>query len=323
MKSLVINILLLLLLLISIKVEAKDPVVSNASPEAKALLNFIYDMYGKKTLSGQMWAPWGSFDEVEKVKEITGRYPAVRGHDLIHENSNANEVKLLIEWWKKGGVPTLMWHWGAPSKGEGYEQSKLGIDIERCFQEGTDEYKAMWADLKRVADWLTVLRDANVPILWRPMHEFEGGWFWYGKGTGEQFNRLWRTMFDYFTKDRELNNLIWVLCHSDNPNPAFDPGKQYYDIVAADTYQKNRVLKDMFNDVITVHGRDLPIVFHECGTLPDPDKCFKDGVTWLWWMLWHTGHVASQKPEDMKRIYNHELVITLDEMPDIMSYSEK
>jgi len=322
MKTFKIRFLLFFLFFASIGVKAKDPVVPNASPESKALLNFIYDMYGKKMIAGQMWAPWGNFDEVEKIKEITGKYPALRGHDLIHERSNANEIKLLIEWWKKGGIPTLMWHWGAPSKGEGYEQSKLKIDIERCFQEGTEEYKAMWDDLKRVADWLTVLRDANVPVLWRPMHEFEGGWFWYGKGTGEQFNRLWRTMFDYFTKDRGLNNLIWVLCHSDFPNPAFNPGKQYYDIAGADTYRKDRVLKEMFNDVVALHGKEVPAVLHECGPLPDPEICFKDGSAWSWWMVWHTRWVTDLDPVEMKRIYNHESVITLDKMPDIMSYSK-
>ena len=319
MKTIKIQGLILLFITVSCGLYAQKPVTSDASPEAKALLNFIYDMYGKKVLSGQMWAPWGSFDEIEKTKDITGKYPALRGHDLIHERSNADEVNRLIDWWKKGGVPTLMWHWGAPTKGEGYEQSKMKIDIERCFQEGTDEHKAMWDDLKRIANWLTVLRDANVPILWRPMHEFEGGWFWYGKGTGEQFNRLWQTMFDYFSKERGLNNLIWVLCHSDFPNPYFDPGRQYYDIVGADTYKKDRVLRDMFNDVAMVHGKDLPIVFHECGLLPDPDKDFEVGATWSWWMLWHTSHVMQQNQEDMKRIYNHELVITLDEMPNIMS----
>jgi len=157
-------------------------------------------------------------------------------------------------------------------------------------------------------------------VLWRPMHEFEGGWFWYGKGTGEQFNRLWRTMFDYFTNDRGLNNLLWVLCHSDFPNPAFNPGKEYFDIVGADTYRKDRVLKEMFDDVIKVHGKELPIVLHECGPLPDPETCFDEGAAWSWWMVWHTSWVTDHDPAEMKRIYNHEKVITLEKMPDIMSY---
>lgn len=219
-----------------------DLVTPNASKEACALWNYLCDIDGKYMLSGQMWSPWG-VDELDYLKKVTGKYPALCGHDLIHEKDNAREIELLIDWWKKGGIPTLMWHWGAPGKGEGYEQSKMKIDIDRCFQKGTVEYEAMWSDLKRIADWLTVLRDANVPVLWRPMHECDGNWFWYSKGTGEQFKKLWITMFNYFTKERKLNNLIWVLCHTGNPSADFDPGKGYYDLAGADNYGKDRVEK--------------------------------------------------------------------------------
>jgi hypothetical protein len=155
---------------------AADPVTPHASPEARALLNFLHAMYGKKTLSGQMWAPFGS-DEIETVHKITGKYPAIRGQDYIYAAENVHENQLAIEWWKAGGIPTIMWHWGASSKGKGYEESRMTIDIDRCFQPGTAENIAMWSDLKRIADHLAVLRDAHVPVLWRPMHECDGNWF--------------------------------------------------------------------------------------------------------------------------------------------------
>jgi hypothetical protein len=297
---------------------AQAPVNPNASSEAKALLNYLYSTYGSKTLSGQMWVPWGK-DEIVTVHEITGKYPALRGHDYIHERSNKIENELLIEWWKSGGIPTLMWHWGAPTKGEGYEQSKMAIDIDRCFVEGTEEYIAMWSDLKRIADHLTELRDANVPILWRPMHECDGNWFWYGKGGGERFVKLWRTMFDYFTKERKLNNLIWVLCHTGDPRSEWNPGKEFYDLAGGDTYEKG-IQKELFTELRAIHGTTVPVPFHECGTLPDPAESFSNGVTWSWWMLWHTGHLYKHNQEDLKRIYNHELIITKDELPDIMSF---
>lgn len=301
------------------RVEAKDkvvPVTPNASAEACALLDYLYDIDGKYVLSGQMWSPWG-VDEIDYVKQVTGKYPAVRGHDLIHDKDNAREIALLTEWWNKGGIPTLMWHWGAPGKGEGYEQSKMEIDIDRCFQEGTAEHEAMWNDLKRIADWLTVLRDAHVPVLWRPMHECDGDWFWYGKGTGEQFKKLWITMFNYFAKERKLNNLIWVLCHTGHPSADFDPGKEYYDLAGADNYGKDPVEKPMYDKVLQIHGSGRPVPYHECGTVPDPDACFEQGVNWIWWMLWHTGHVTGYDKEELKRIYHHSRVLTLDELPDI------
>jgi hypothetical protein len=296
-----------------------SPVTPNASPEARALLNYLYSVYGKKTLSGQMWAPWAKSDEIRTVFEITGKYPALRGQDYIHERSNKRENELAIEWWKAGGIPTIMWHWGAPSKGEGYEQSKMAINIDSCFIPGTKQYNAMWSDLKRIADHLTELRDANVPVLWRPMHECDGNWFWYGKQGGERFVKLWKTMFDYFTRERKLNNLIWVLCHTGDPSAEWDPGKAYYDIAGGDSYGKG-TQAPLFNKLKAIHGETIPIPYHECGTLPDPDECFKNNVTWSWWMLWHTSHLYNHNKDDLKRIYNHDLVITRDELPDIMQF---
>ncbi|KAA6326271.1 Mannan Endo-1 4-beta-mannosidase [termite gut metagenome] len=312
--------LLLTILLFPIAgvLRAVNPVVPNASPEAVALLNYLYDIKGKKSLSGQMWSQFGTFDEVEKIHEITGKYPAIKGQDLITESDNRKEVMNMIQWWQSGGIPTLMWHWGAPTKGEGYRQSQMKIRIDSCFIEGTPHHAAMWKDLSRIADWLTILRDAHVPVLWRPMHELGGNWFWYSKDGGELFNRLWITMFNYFTYDRGLNNLIWVFCHYDFPNPEFNPGKQYYDFAGADTYKKDRVLSAMYQDVGKIHGFDAPIVFHECGTVPDPDEYFAD-APFIWWMLWHTNMVTSQNLERLKRIYHHDLILTKDELPDIMA----
>lgn len=179
---------------------AGTPVTPDASPEARALLNYIHSTYGEKTLSGQMWASWG-IDEINTVHDITGKYPALRGQDYIHENDNKRENELAIEW---------------------------------------------WSDLKRIADHLTELRDANVPVLWRPMHECDGNWFWYGKQGGERFVKLWRIMFNYFSKERKLNNLIWVLCH--------------------------------------------------------------------------TNHVSRHNKDELIRIYNHDLILTRDELPSIMDY---
>lgn len=313
-----------LLMLLNLQVSALNvnesprPIEKLSNPKAskqakklyKKLLKYSAD---KKMLSGQMWAPWGGIDEIEYVHEVTGKYPAVRGHDLIHDGSNKRELELLIEWYRKGGIPTLMWHWGAPTKGEGYEQSKMRIDVEKCFIEGTPEYHAMWQDLRRVADWLTVLRDAKVPVLWRPMHEFDGKWFWYGKGGGELFVKLWVTMYEYFTEERGLNNLIWVLCHSGNIDDEYKVDRKYYDICGPDTYSKEEQ-KRLYREIERLYGKDIAIPLHECGTLPDPDECLRDNTVWLWWMLWHTSHLQEHDKDELKRIYHHPSVITLDEL---------
>lgn len=291
------------------------PVTRDASPQARALLTFLYSIKGEKVLAGQH-----GIDETEYVRQLTGRYPAIKGFDLINDERNDREIQSAIDWWRHGGIPTIMWHWGAPGKGEGYENSQKEIDIDRCFVDGTAENIAMWADLKRIADYLTVLRDAGVPVLWRPLHECDGTWFWYGKGTSRQFCRLWRTMYDYFANERGLNNLIWVLGHTGTPLASFDPGEGYYDIAGADSYGTDRAMKPMYDRVKRIHGDVRPIAYHECGTIPDPDLCAEMGADWSWWMLWSGKHAHAHDKEELKRIYAHPRVLTLDELPAIMDY---
>lgn len=307
---------LLLITCLSINaINTPRPVTPNASDEAKALLNYLYTIKGEKVLSGQQ-----GIEEAEYINKLTGKYPAIIGFDLIHEDKNSKVIQSVINWWKKGGIPTIMWHWGAPGKGDGYDNCKKEIDINQCFIVGTKENKAMWNDLKRIADWLTILRNAHVPVLWRPMHECDGDWFWYGKGTSEQFNRLWHTMFKYFVEERKLNNLIWVLCHSGQPKAEFNPGEEYYDIAGADSYSEERVQKKMYNKIKLIHGDIRPITYHECGTIPDPDLCVNQGVNWCWWMLWSKKHVTNHNKDILKTVYNHDLTLTLDELPPIMEY---
>ncbi len=290
----------------------------NPSKEAKALFNYLNDMYGNKILSGQMWAPWG-YDELKYIKEITGKQPAIRGMDFIDSKQNDAEVQHAIDWWKGGGIPTIMWHWGAPSVGEGYENSKKPVSIDSIFIEDTPQNISFWKELETKANLLEKIRDANVPILWRPFHELNGNWFWWGKQGPEKFKKLWITVYDYMVNKRKLNNLIWVLCYTGNPDAAWYPGKQYIDIAGADTYSKGTSSQTkMYQQVKQIAGDKMPLTYHECGIPPNPDSCKKEGTMWSWWMEWHTGHLKNVDKEYLKFIYNHDLIITLDEVPDIM-----
>lgn len=295
-------------------VRAATPVTPDASPEARAVLNYLYEMKGKKILSGQMYAPWGK-DEIKIVHDLSGKYPAIRGQDMIHERLNDQEIAQAKAWYEAGGIPTIMWHWGAPTLGDGFEQSKGTIDIDRCFQVGTAEHAAMWSDLKRVADHLQVLRDAHVPVLWRPMHELDGNWFWWSKGGPERYKKLWHTMFDYMARERKLNNLIWVACHCGKPKAEWSPGAGYMDLGGPDTYGKG-IQEGLYKSAVAIYGNDMPIPYHECGTIPDPDECMAKGVNWSWWMLWHTGHLDRHDKPALIKAYNSDIVITRDELPN-------
>ena len=294
-----------------------------ASVEAKALYKYLQDIHGKKMLSGQMVLNW-QYDELKYIQDSTGKLPAIRGMDFIDSNRNGNEVKCAIDWWKKGGIPTIMWHMGAPSIGNGYENSKKTIDINKCFEKGTPEYKAFWKELDEKAQLLDVLNKAHIPILWRPFHEFNGNWFWWSKGGPVLFKRLWTTMYDYYVHKKKLNNLIWVLCYTNNPDSAWYPGREYVDITGGDDYDINGLHLIMYQKAQTIVGNSMPIPFHECPVPPDPTESFALGAKWSWFMVWHSNFLKKIDIKYLKYIYNHDLVVTLDKVPDIMAvYGEK
>ena len=120
-------------------------------------------------------------------------------------------------------------------------------------------------------------------------------------------------MYNYFTKERKLDNLIWVLCHSGEIDADFRVDKQYFDIAGPDTYSKD-AQQGLFHAVEKLYGKGQLLPLHECGTIPDPDECIQNNTLWSWWMLWHTSFVTKYNKEDLRRIYHHPSVITLDEL---------
>ncbi|HKI90027.1 MAG TPA: glycosyl hydrolase, partial [Draconibacterium sp.] len=257
----------------------------NPSPEAKALYRYLQNLFGEKILSGQM-STQGGINEIEYISDITGKKPAICGFDLEFENANETKIQKAIEWWKTGGIPLIMWNWAAPTFSEGYDNSKKEIDIEKCFQEGTPEYKSFWNELETKANHLEKLRDAKVPVLWCPFQEQTGKLFWWSKQGPAQFIKLWQTMFNYFVKERNLNNLIWVQCFSEDIDRAWFPGNSYVDVIATSSYKEDsKPHTELFNKArIIANSNITPIAFNECATIPDPDECRKTDAMWSWWM---------------------------------------
>ena len=167
------------------------------------------------------------------------------------------------------------------------------------------------------AQALLSLQDRGVPVLWRPFHEFDGAWFWWGKGWSERFKRLWTIMYDRYTNHWGLNNLIWVLGYSGLGDKYEDwyPGDRYVDIAGADSYDGG-ACKHLFNKVKQIVGDRKPICFHECGTNPTVEELTDSGAKWCYMMTWHTSYLTKRnEPSALKEFYNSDYVITLDELP--------
>lgn len=294
-----------------------------AIPAARSVYTYLCDIWQQKTLTGQQESYWrgGPTHELDYIEKVTAKLPAVLGLDYLAPTENAGVNARAIDWYHKGGIVSICWHWGNPMIAPGYEASKIYFDVQAGLTEGTPENKAFMRDMNDIADLLTKLQNAGVPVLWRPFHEFTGDWFWWGKVGPTLFKKLWVFMYEYFTNVRGLHNLIWVLGYTASPAPdaAWYPGRQYVDIIGADTYVKDHgPLGDLYAQVLDIGGPDLPIALHECGPIPDPDFLKAAGADWLYFLTWHTSFIDDGKtnpPEFLRRVYQSEQYITRDELP--------
>ena len=292
----------------------------NASPEAQRVYAYLQQTWGSACLTGQMESTWmGSPDyEMNYIKKHTGKLPAIRGLDFIH-NDFQGVVNRSIEWWEKGGIPHICWHTGSDFA-SGYNESQShNLDWENALTPGTPEYDQLLKAMDRAAPYLKQLQEAGVPVLWRPFHELDGGWFWWSKGGSESFVKLWQLMYSRYTDYWGLNNLIWLLGYSGNGGnmAAWYPGDAYVDLIGADSYTPG-ANGHLYAEVASIAPEGMPIVFHECGTIPTEEQMKADNAPWLMFMVWTTDFITDAKnntPESIRQIYEGDYFITLDELP--------
>ena len=301
----------------------------NANETTQAVYEYIKSIYGTNILTGQQESTWmdeGNTEyEMEFIEKATGKLPAIRGLDFMNDDFDGC-VERAIDWWNKGGIVTICWHCSCyyTESWDACMNSEVS-DWEDLFDENSEEYTDMLRGMDKAAKALKKLQDAGVTVLWRPFHEFDGEWFWWGKGGAENFKKLWQTMYDRYTNHWGLNNLIWVLGYSKEGKNFDDwyPGDKYVDIAGADNYATGSQVK-LYNKVKKVVGDKMPIAHHECGTNPTVDELLDDGAKWAWFMTWHTEYLTDyNKPEALSELYNSDYAITLDELPKFTKQYKK
>lgn len=297
------------------KFELSNP---NADDSAKRLYAYICDNFGEYMLSGQQ--ELNNETEMDYIYKTTGKYPAIRGFDFMNNAYNATS-KRARDWAAKGGIVSICWHTG--TAGGNYDDSKNeNPDFDKLLTEGTDEYNAMIKAWDKVATALKNCQNEGVAVLWRPFHEFDGGWFWWGKGGAENFKKLWRMQYKYFTEEKGLNNLIWVLGYADDVKDEWYPGDEYVDIIGSDTYRGTTTHSKAWDKLLKVTDATKPLTFHETGKLPTIEEFEKNKNVWSWFLVWHSEWIMENNdPANLKALYNSDTVITLDELPDLKTYS--
>ncbi len=321
----------------------------NATIEARRLMTFLCDCYGKKIISGQQCSegPFGM--PIAAVwRGIGGTdYPAVLGMDVMactpgrtDKGSNPSEVTdYAIEYWNLNGITTLCWHWcpdisydnGNDYWGTFYTKNTKFNLAKALNGQDPKGYEYLLRDIDCVAAELLKMQEAGVPILWRPLHEASGGWFWWGASGPEAYIELYKLLYDRLTNVHGVNNLIWVWNGQD---AAWYPGDEYVDIIGEDIYPGERVYTSQsgrFLKALSYTDTRKIITLSENGCIPDPDQCIRDDIMWSWWCTWSGEYVlksegfnkySEQYTEKsmLKKAYKHDNVITRKTLPDLKNY---
>ena len=308
------------------------PVTPNVSPEAIKLLDYLYSISGTKTLSGQHCAPLEGSLNLPVLEKQLGKYPAVFGQDFGFSapgtwdgiNYRQQIVDEAIRRYYEGFIITLMWHAVRPIEDEPVE-FRESIQGELTDEEwhdlitpGTKINEKWKSQVDVIAFFLKQLQNANVPVLWRPYHEMNGEWFWWGQREGENgYQKLYRMLYDRLVNYHGINNLIWVFNGNEMRGEVksykpFYPGDDVVDILATDVYSQQYFQHD-YDELIELAG-NRPIALGEVG-LPPAVELLQRQPRWTWFMKWN-GYISwRDNIDEIRKTYESDEVITWDELP--------
>ncbi len=276
-----------------------DPVTPGTSPEATALLKFLYSISLQHTLTGQHNYNANQGQYTVDALRRTGKTPAIYGTDWGTDkgeyNNRENVVQSIIKEYKKGSIICLCWHEVRPTDNEPatFRQSVQGKLTNEQFNNvitpGTDLNLKWCAQVDVIAGYMKELRDAHVPILWRPYHEMNGDWFWWGGRRGQRGTmQMYRMIYDRLVNFHHLNNLIWVW-NVDRPETKdrqfvdYFPGQQYVDVLAFDDYIQ---WKQSYYDDLNALSDGKVMAVAECGANVPPLDAYKTQPKWSYYMIW-------------------------------------
>ena len=263
---------------------------------------------------------WSEIASGTDYFDISGDYTLVITEDVL---KSLQEGGLIIGGHDYTAVAVYLENNGTaldPNKDYAFYKADTEFDAANATVEGTWENKVFTEDLKNAAAYLKLLRDADIPVLWRPFHEAAGGWFWWGKDAAS-FKSLWIAMFNYF-KTEGLDNLIWVWTTEGNDSDWY-PGDQYVDIVGRDVYNKETA--DCVSEYTSIAGNygNKIVSLSECGTVGLISEQWASGARWSWFMPWYDGTNEDGSPVVhadeawWKDAMSQEFVVSREELPSM------
>lgn len=302
------------------------PVNPSASEEAADLLSYLTNLSGNGMISGQHDYLESPDEFNNKLKKATGQFAVLHGYELGAVNNQSESeiarqrqavVNSAIKWYNGGGIVAMTFHQSLPGTSPEWANVHMSLSQEKFdayVTPGTAQYKNLIADIDEIAGYLEELQDAGVPVLWRPYHEMNGDWFWWGQK--DNFTKLWDIMYNRLTNTHKLNNLLWVW----NPNApnewsdAYDPyfpGSGKVDVLAADIY--NDDFKQSYYEKLLKLADGKPIGIGESGELPDPETLAQTQSKWVYTMTWGKMLTENNTVQTIKSFMNDKYVVSRDD----------
>lgn len=327
---------------------------SNAGESAKELMQFLTENYGKYVITGQ-YASDETNKEINLIYSMTGKKPVIRFSALETSSVNYDEsfkdIDACADWYRNGGIVGLMWYWKAPGETSSvyadetdFELSNAvttdieGLalmpqeDIRALYGEGqlSKECYSIIMDIDNMAGQLMSLKNKGIPVLWRPLHEASGDWFWWGASGADDYRWLWELMYTRMTEYFELDNLIWVW---NGQSKEYIVTERMFDIASVDVYisadKEYGSRYEQFASLQDFIGQDKLIALSECSDVPDIDAVFRDNSVWSFFGLWYGNYLMNDDgtlseeyttKDELVKNYNSKGAMTLDKYHELTDF---
>ncbi len=201
------------------------------------------------TASGYGWCDDSARSDIER---ISGKKPAFYSWDFMdivdvegNLKPEAEKVRrLTCQAFYEGGVISYCWHMPNPVTGGSFYDTSERV-VEKILPGGS-HHARFTAMLDRIAAYNRTLIGKNgeqIPVIFRPWHEFDGDWFWWGRNncTAQELKELYRFTVTYLRDTCSVHNFIYCFSPDVNFTSREEylhryPGDDYVDIVAMDNY---------------------------------------------------------------------------------------
>ncbi|MGW7262314.1 glycosyl hydrolase [Streptomyces sp. NPDC054842] len=292
------------------------------------VLTYLRSISGNHTVSGQhnkepATSP-GQY--TQQVKDVTGQYPGLWGGDLMFNASDVANRQRVIDQakteWANGSLVALTWHVCPPTGGstcafEGGVKSHItDAQFSQIVTNGTALNTAWKRRLDEAAPYLQQLKNAGIPVLFRPLHELNESWNWWGNRSGANgSSRLYQITREYLSGTKGLDNLIWVWNVQDNPAGGWSnyyPGSGYVDVVSLDVWYKNYPSSADYQQIRNIAGTK-PIAIAEMGKMPT-GSLLDSQPQWAWFMMWSEQLRGNNTNAEIQATYFHPRVLNQGEI---------